>query len=310
VIQPWPSRPRWPRWAMIPYLFLADIQNTALAAFLIFYERVISPTYATVPRLWDISVLEDQAAAGAIMWVPGSFVFLVPVGWVIYQILSPSYARREEIAARSAASVTVRNFSEQAVDRAVSRSAAVGRISRFLLAILMAGGGLLAKVPAAWGHHGGVVQLTEKAGPFIVTVFTEPTPVRAGPAEISVMVQDGSNRRPVLDAEVTLHLRKRRSEEPQIVAKATRQNATNKLMYAADVELPAAGEWQLRVMVHRGAVSTQIAGELMAAPPRIALVSLSPYLALLSVGFGLFALHRQLRRRRAPHSRGARGLAG
>jgi len=31
VLQPWPSRPRWPRWAMIPYLLLADIQNTALA---------------------------------------------------------------------------------------------------------------------------------------------------------------------------------------------------------------------------------------------------------------------------------------
>jgi len=41
VIQPWPSRAQWPRWAMIPYLFLADFQNTALAAFLIFCERVV-----------------------------------------------------------------------------------------------------------------------------------------------------------------------------------------------------------------------------------------------------------------------------
>jgi cytochrome c oxidase assembly factor CtaG len=28
VIQPWPSRPLWPRWAMVPYLLLADVQNT------------------------------------------------------------------------------------------------------------------------------------------------------------------------------------------------------------------------------------------------------------------------------------------
>lgn len=79
VVQPWPSRLRWPRWTMIPYLLFADIQNTALSAFLIFSERVLYPTYAAVPRLWGISVLDDQTAAGVIMWVPGSVIFLVPV---------------------------------------------------------------------------------------------------------------------------------------------------------------------------------------------------------------------------------------
>ncbi len=59
VIQPWPSQPQWPRWAMIPYLFLADFQNTALAAFLIFCERVVYPSYAVAPRL-----LEPLAAGG------------------------------------------------------------------------------------------------------------------------------------------------------------------------------------------------------------------------------------------------------
>ena len=72
----WPSRLRWPRWTMIPYLLFADIQNTALSAFLIFSERVLYPTYAAVPRLWGITALDDQAAAGAIMWVPGSVIFL------------------------------------------------------------------------------------------------------------------------------------------------------------------------------------------------------------------------------------------
>jgi cytochrome c oxidase assembly factor CtaG len=79
VVQPWPSRIRWPRWTIIPYLLFADIQNTALSAFLIFSERVLYPTYGAVPRLWGISVLDDQAAAGAIMWVPGSVLFLIPV---------------------------------------------------------------------------------------------------------------------------------------------------------------------------------------------------------------------------------------
>jgi cytochrome c oxidase assembly factor CtaG/ferredoxin len=80
VIQPWPSRAQWPRWAMIPYLFLADFQNTALAAFLIFCDRVVYPSYAAAPRLLSISPLEDQAAAGAVMWVPGSVAYLIPIG--------------------------------------------------------------------------------------------------------------------------------------------------------------------------------------------------------------------------------------
>ena len=88
VLQPWPSRVQWPRWAMIPYLFLADFQNTALSAYLIFCDRVVYPTYAAAPRLPGMSALQDQAAAGAIMWVPGSLAFLVAVGLISVEVLS------------------------------------------------------------------------------------------------------------------------------------------------------------------------------------------------------------------------------
>jgi cytochrome c oxidase assembly factor CtaG len=93
VLQPWPSRPHWPRWAMIPYLLLADLQNTALSAALIFSERLLYPTYMAVPRLWGISALDDQAAAGAIMWVPGALVYLVPVGLLVIRLLDAPRAQ-------------------------------------------------------------------------------------------------------------------------------------------------------------------------------------------------------------------------
>lgn len=93
VIQPWPSRPRWSRWTIIPYLLLADMQNTALSAFLIFSERIVYPTYGLVPRLWGMSVLDDQATAGAIMWVPGSLIFLVPVGVLAIRLLDSPRTR-------------------------------------------------------------------------------------------------------------------------------------------------------------------------------------------------------------------------
>lgn len=89
VIQPWPSRPVWPRWAMIPYLLAADLQNTALSAFLSFYEGVLYPTYAAAPRISGLTAADDQAAAGAVMWVPGSIAFLLPVAIIAIKYLSP-----------------------------------------------------------------------------------------------------------------------------------------------------------------------------------------------------------------------------
>jgi cytochrome c oxidase assembly factor CtaG/ferredoxin len=106
VIQPYPSVARLPRWAMIPYLFLADFQNTALSALLIFYERVLYPSYETAPRITGMTALEDQAAAGAIMWVVGSIFFLVPVGLITVEVLS---TRRATFIGRRKLSAPLRN---------------------------------------------------------------------------------------------------------------------------------------------------------------------------------------------------------
>lgn len=79
VVRPYPSRPRWSRWLLFPYLILADVQNTTLAALLTFSDRVLYPHYERVPRLDGQSVLDDQGAAGVIMWVPGSIAYLLPL---------------------------------------------------------------------------------------------------------------------------------------------------------------------------------------------------------------------------------------
>src|SRR6476660_1889060 len=97
IIQPYPWVARTPRWLILPYLFLADFQNTALSAFLVFCDRVVYPTYETVPRITGLTPLEDQAAAGAMMWVAGSVFFLIPVGLITIELLST----RRAVAARS-----------------------------------------------------------------------------------------------------------------------------------------------------------------------------------------------------------------
>jgi putative membrane protein len=93
VVLPWPSRGQWPRWAMVPYLLLADLQNTALSAILAFSDRVIYPSYTAAPRLFALSALEDQVAAGSFMWVAGSLAFILPAIVIAVQSLSTGSTR-------------------------------------------------------------------------------------------------------------------------------------------------------------------------------------------------------------------------
>ena len=90
VIQPWPSRSVWPRWAMIPYLLLADLQNTIFSAFFAFSPRVIYPVYEQVTPALGIDPMNDQAFAGGFMWVPGSIAFLLPIAWVVQGMMRSS----------------------------------------------------------------------------------------------------------------------------------------------------------------------------------------------------------------------------
>jgi hypothetical protein len=100
VVQPFPSRPRWPRWALPLYLLAADVVNTVLCGFLTFSERVIYSVYETAPRLFGTTALSDQAAAGVIMWVPGSLIFLTPAVVIMVRYLSPAQGLVRPMASR------------------------------------------------------------------------------------------------------------------------------------------------------------------------------------------------------------------
>jgi len=83
VVAPWPSRPHWARWAMVPYLLLADVQNTVLAAILTFSDRVLYPSYGN-----GAAALEQQVLAGVLMWVPMSLAYLVPAAVLTVRLLA------------------------------------------------------------------------------------------------------------------------------------------------------------------------------------------------------------------------------
>ena len=144
---------------------------------------------------------------------------------------------------------------------------------------------------------GGTVQIQQDTGPFRITVFSAPEPLRVGSADLSVLVQRRDGDAPVLDAEVAIRLEGPPPAAP-IETRATREAATNKWLQAALVEIPAAGAWRLRVTVRAGGQSADATGALRVMP-RARLRSLWPYLALPPVAVALFAAREWGRRSRA-----------
>ena len=76
IIQPLPGRPRLAYGWRVLYLFASMLPGTGLGLLFIVMATPIYPFYAVLPRLWGISVLDDQALAGNIMMVGGDAILL------------------------------------------------------------------------------------------------------------------------------------------------------------------------------------------------------------------------------------------
>jgi pimeloyl-ACP methyl ester carboxylesterase len=159
--------------------------------------------------------------------------------------------------------------------------------SRLLLAA-----GLFLCASGAWAD-GGRLRVHEDAGPFRVAIFTLPEPLVAGPADVSVLVQDRSTGEAVLDADVTLVMSGPGGVSVSIPAG---RHARNRLFYGARVEL-AAGTWSVEARIRRG-LETGDARTAIAVSQSSANSFLAwPYLAIPPFAVGLFAMNRRLRRR-------------
>jgi putative membrane protein len=89
VVQPATKVPPRSRWSMPLYLFLATLPCDILSAFLVFCDRVVYPSYLSAPRLFNLSPLQDQQCAGALMWVSVTVAYLLPAAVITVKILSP-----------------------------------------------------------------------------------------------------------------------------------------------------------------------------------------------------------------------------
>lgn len=89
IIRPWPRDSNPPQWSAPLYLFLATLPCDILAAFLAFCDRVVYPSYVSAARVVNLSPLQDQQCAGALMWVSVTFAYLIPAVVIVVQILAP-----------------------------------------------------------------------------------------------------------------------------------------------------------------------------------------------------------------------------
>ncbi len=75
----------------IMYLVAATLQNTVLGMVISLPEKVLYPFYEAMPRLMDLSPINDQALGGGIMWVSGH-MYLIP----ILVLVARMFTREEE----------------------------------------------------------------------------------------------------------------------------------------------------------------------------------------------------------------------
>ena len=147
---------------------------------------------------------------------------------------------------------------------------------------------------------GGAVRLREQAGAYHVTVFTAPTPLRAGPVDVSVLVLDAATGEYVPEARVTVRPTAR-GTGAVLEYPATTEAATNGLFRAAVFDLPDAGWWDVEVIVEgpHGQARLRFGLEVDEALPRW--LELWPWFTWPALAVALFGLHQVLVRSRTPN---------
>jgi len=168
---------------------------------------------------------------------------------------------------------------------------------------------------------GGVVLLHEAGGPFSVTVFLSPEVTRGEHTDVSVLVQSRTNGDVVLNADVWLTIEPSRNLVARIGTEslcgappasvmspsayqaqqegtfpATREQASNKLLYAAALNMNGTGDRRLHINVSRESDSAEFdclipAIQASADARGLWLVLLIPFIAIAA-----FALNQKLRK--------------
>ena len=146
---------------------------------------------------------------------------------------------------------------------------------------------------------GGAIRLSEEKGGYRITVFTAPTPVRAGPVDISVLVQKAATGEVQPDVQVSIEAVWGDSPGVVLCHPATTEAATNKLYQAATFDLPGPGWYSASVHVDGALGKAQVHFDFEAAEPLPQWLSMWPWLGWPVLVILLFGIHQCLVRRKS-----------
>jgi putative membrane protein len=85
ILSPMPELPRLSYPAQMLYLFLMTIPMSLVAVCIAYADHALYPAYASAPRIWGITPLQDQMMGGLIMWIPASFFFFAIISVVFFK---------------------------------------------------------------------------------------------------------------------------------------------------------------------------------------------------------------------------------
>jgi putative membrane protein len=85
LLSPLPELPRLSYPGQMLYSFLMTLPMTVISIFIVYSDHVLYPAYASAPRLWGLSPLEDQRLGGLIMWIPGGLFFYLLTSVIFFK---------------------------------------------------------------------------------------------------------------------------------------------------------------------------------------------------------------------------------
>jgi len=85
LLSPLPELPRLSFPGQMLYSFLMTLPMTVISIFIVYADHVLYPAYASAPRLWGLSPIEDQRLGGLIMWIPGGLFFYLLTSVIFFK---------------------------------------------------------------------------------------------------------------------------------------------------------------------------------------------------------------------------------
>lgn len=153
--------------------------------------------------------------------------------------------------------------------------------------------------PSAAGADGGAVRYSGRQADRLVTVFTDPTPLRTGLVDVSVLVQDADSGQTLVGVPIIVHAEPIDHSNQRITVGATAEAATNKLLRAARFDLPSPGKWHLEVDVDGAGQKLPIEFDVEVTEGLPAWFEMSLWIGWPLAAIGLFGVHQVLVHRRS-----------